>query len=202
MTTLPNHPVLYEINTWAWLNELSRQAGRPVTLGSVPNETWDALSAWGFDAVWLMGVWERSPAGIQIAMQNEGLVAEFQRALPDFTPEDVAGSPYCIRSYSVDEQIGGSKGLSAARRALSERGMGLVLDFVPNHVAPDHPWVNEHPEYFVLGDAADLRRAPAEFLLAGESVIARGRDPTSHPGPMWSSSTLSNRGCAKPSLPP
>ena len=177
MTNLPNHPVLYEINTWAWLNELSRQAGHPVTLGSVPGETWDALSAWGFDAVWLMGVWERSPAGIRIAMQNEGLVAEFHRALPDFTPEDVAGSPYCIRRYSVDEQLGGPKGLAAARQALSTRGIGLVLDFVPNHVAPDHPWVTEHPEYFVLGDAADLARAPAEFIQAGESVIARGRDP-------------------------
>ena len=183
MTNLPNHPVLYEINTWAWLNELSRQAGRPVTLGSVPDETWDALSAWGFDAVWLMGVWERSPAGIRIAMQNEGLVAEFRRALPDFTPEDVAGSPYCIRNYSVDERLGGPKGLAAARQALSERGMGLVLDFVPNHVAPDHPWVTAHPEYFVLGDTGDLARAPADFIQAGESVIARGRDPYFAPWP-------------------
>ena len=183
MTNLPNHPVLYEINTWAWLNELSLQAGRPVTLGSVPDETWDALSAWGFDAVWLMGVWERSPAGIRIAMQNEGLVAEFRRALPDFTPEDVAGSPYCIRNYSVDERLGGPKGLAAARQALSERGMGLVLDFVPNHVAPDHPWVTAHPEYFVLGDTGDLARAPADFIQAGESVIARGRDPYFAPWP-------------------
>ena len=26
-----------------------------------------------------------------------------------------------------------------------------MLDFVPNHMAPDHPWVDEHPDYFVPG---------------------------------------------------
>jgi glycosidase len=55
--------------------------------------------------------------------------------------------------------------------------MRLILDFVPNHVAPDHPWVFEHPEYFIRGDADDLRREPASFYEAGGKVFACGRDP-------------------------
>ena len=63
-----------------------------------------------------------------------------------------------------------------ARRSAA-RGVGLVLDFVPNHVAPDHPWATEHPEYFVRGTADDLARDPDGFLAVGDAVIARGRDP-------------------------
>lgn len=96
-----------------------------------------------------MGVWERSPAGIAIANQSSNLLDEFWRALPDFSPQDNVGSPYCIRHYMVDRHLGGPKGLAVARRELSNRGMNLILDFVPDHVAPDHPWVSKHPEYFI-----------------------------------------------------
>ena len=65
MGAWPNNPVIYEINALAWLNGLGRRLARPVTLASVPAAEWDALSALGFDAVWLMGVWERSPRGIE-----------------------------------------------------------------------------------------------------------------------------------------
>ena len=76
------HPFLYEINTWVWLEELG------VGLADVPSAEWDAIAALGFDAVWLMGVWERSPAGVEIALRNEGLVESFRRALPDLTRAD------------------------------------------------------------------------------------------------------------------
>jgi glycosidase len=139
-------PFIYELNTWVWLGELSRREGTAVDLGSVPEREWDAIAELGFDAVWLMGVWERSPAGIAIALANQPLVESFHGALPDFTADDVVGSPYCIRGYTVDTHLGGPAGLGAARAALAERGLGLVLDFVPNHVAPDHPWTETHPE--------------------------------------------------------
>jgi hypothetical protein len=59
----------------------------------------------------------------------------------------------------------------------------LVVDFVPNHVAPDHPWLTEHPEYFVQGNADDLAREAVAFLAVGDAVIARGRDPYFAPWP-------------------
>lgn len=180
---LLHHPVIYEINTWVWLTELRHRHGRAMTLETVPSDEWDAIAAWGVDAVWLMGVWERSREGIRIALENVDLVAEFERVLPDFTPADVVGSPYCVRRYEVDPWLGGRAGLASARAALTDRGIGLILDFVPNHVAPDHPWVAEHPSYFVRGDAADLARAPTAFFQAGDVVLARGRDPYFPPWP-------------------
>jgi hypothetical protein len=171
------HPFIYEINTWVWLDALSRREGSLVALAGVPERGWDAVAQLGFDAVWLMGVWERSPAGIAIALENEGLLESFRRALPDFVTEDVVGSPYCIRDYRVDAHLGGPEGLAAARAARAERGVGLILDFVPNHVAPDHPWTDAHPEYFVRGGDDDLERDPAAFVRVGGRVLANGRDP-------------------------
>ena len=177
MSGWPRYPTIYEINTWVWLSELSARAGTSVTLSSVPAAEWDALAAHGFDAVWLMGVWERSPAGIAIANRNNSLLDDFKRALPDFRPQDNVGSPYCVRRYVVDEHLGGPEGLAVARQELAKRGIRLILDFVPNHVAPDHPWVTEHPEYFVQGNLDDAKNDPASFLNLGGRVFACGRDP-------------------------
>ena len=176
-TGWPRHPVIYEINTWVWLHELSEQAQRPITLGNVPTAVWEAIAAYGFDAVWLMGVWERSPAGIAISLRNESLVGEFRRVLPDFHTEDNVGSAYCIRDYRVDAHLGGPEGLAQARGQLAERGVRLMLDFVPNHVAPDHDWATEHPEYFIQGSASELTERPGDFLRVDDHVLACGRDP-------------------------
>jgi hypothetical protein len=177
MSVWPRYPTLYEINTWVWLSELSLKTGTVVDLSSVPGTAWDAIARLGFDAVWFMGVWERSPAGIAIANQNMNLIADFRRALPDFKPEDNIGSPYCVRRYVVDTHLGGPEGLAIARRELAQRGMKLLLDFVPNHVAPDHPWVIEHPEYFLRGTARDARNDSASYIEVQGSYYACGRDP-------------------------
>jgi hypothetical protein len=154
-----------------------------VDLATVPDQEWDALAAQGFDAVWLMGVWERSPAGIAISLGNPGLLRDFERALGDFSPVDNVGSAYCVRRYVVDAHLGGPKGLASARRQLQKRGLRLILDFVPNHVATDHPWAQSHPEHFIQGNADDLRSAPSSFVELGGTVFACGRDPHF---PAWS----------------
>jgi len=145
MSHWPRYPTLYEINTWVWLSELRAKYAKHIDLRSVPPAEWDSIAALGFDAVWLMGVWERSPAGIAISNQNQQNVDDFRRALPDFRSEDNVGSPYCVRRYVVDSHLGGPEGLAQARRELASRGLNLILDFVPNHVASDHPWVFDHP---------------------------------------------------------
>ncbi len=173
----PAHPVIYELNTAAWLHDVSTRAGSAIALADVPAAEWDAVTPDGVDAVWLMGVWERSPAGVALALDSPEQVASFHAVLPDLTDADLIGSAYCIRRYEVDPRFGGRSGLAAARAALTERGVRLLVDFVPNHVAPDHPWLTEHPEYFVRGTAEDLAQDPAAYLAVGDAVIARGRDP-------------------------
>lgn len=173
----PQYPSIYEINTWVWLAELSLKYETPIDLASVPATEWDAIAAYDFDAVWFMGVWERSPAGIAIANQTQCLLDDFRRALPDFRLEDNVGSPYCVRRYVVDQHLGGPDGLAIARRELSHRGINLILDFVPNHVAPDHPWLSEHPEFFIRGTAEDLCNDPRSFADTCGCICACGRDP-------------------------
>jgi glycosidase len=177
------NPALYEINTWIWLSELTARNGRRIDLGSVPAAEWDRLTAFGVNAVWLMGVWERSPAARAIANQNQNLLHEFQRALPDFRPEDNVGSPYAVRRYMVDANLGGRDGLAVARKQLAERGMNLLLDFIPNHVAPDHPWTIQHPEYFIRGIEIEAERRPSDFFKSTNAVFARARDPYFPPWP-------------------
>ncbi len=183
MSNWPARPVIYEINTWVWLGELSRRHAQPITLANVPESVWDTLAGWNIDAVWLMGVWERSPEGRRIALANEQLMAGLRQTLPDLRPDDVLGSPFCVQRYEVDPHLGGREGLARAREALARRGIRLILDFVPNHVAPDHPWTAEHPEYFIQGSEEDLARAPADWLRVGPAIFARGRDPHLAPWP-------------------
>src|SRR5215831_8069780 len=106
MTGWPGQPVIYEVNTAIWLGELSRAAGRPLTLADVAPADWDAVTPAGVDAVWLMGVWERSPAGLVLTAANADLQASFAEALPDLRPADVIGSPYCVHRYVADALFG------------------------------------------------------------------------------------------------
>ncbi|WP_372350675.1 alpha-amylase [Streptomyces sp. KL116D] len=183
MSALPAQPVVHEVNTRVWLRETGGRTGRATGLGDVPKDVWDEITPSGVDAVWLMGVWERSPRGRDIALENAALRSAFTSAVADIDASDIAGSPYCIRRYEVDAALGGREGLLAARAELDRRGVGLLLDYVPNHVAPDSPWVTEHPSYFVRGDAEDVRRDPAGFFDTGRAVLARGRDPFFPPWP-------------------
>ncbi|MGO9753812.1 MAG: alpha-amylase family glycosyl hydrolase, partial [Solirubrobacteraceae bacterium] len=181
---LPARPTVYEINTAVWLQRLGRVRGAPLRLGEVPGSTWDALAALPVDAVWLMGVWERSPAGLRIALENPELDAGSRSALPDLRTEDVIGSPYCVRDYVVDSSFGGPEGLAEARAQLASRGVGLILDYVPNHVAPDHSWLAERRDCFIAGSEEELEQRPAEFIrAAGGAIVARGRDPYFPPWP-------------------
>lgn len=175
----PAHPLIYEINTWVWLRRLSSKYQRKITLANVPADEFAELAAWGFDALWLMGVWHRGRATRMSALNY---LHEYRQALPDVTQADVPGSAYAIRDYQVEHELGGREGLAIFRGQLRRLGVKLILDFVPNHVATDHRWTLEHPAYFVRGASEDIKRQPADYFTADSddgagAVIARGRDP-------------------------
>lgn len=177
MMHLPKNPLLYEIHTAAWLNRLSVIAGHKVDLSNIPNSEIDKLVDIGVNIVWLMGVWKRSPVAVQIDADNKQLQEHFQSVLPDFEPKDAIGSAYAVQDYVVDERFGGQAALADFREQLKNRGIGLMLDFVPNHVAIDHPWVTQYPDIFVRGTEHDLLDSPANFIRIDGKVFAKGRDP-------------------------
>jgi hypothetical protein len=178
---LPRYPSLYQINTRAWVTELSRALGRAARLDDVPDAELDRLAETGFDWVWFLSVWQTGLAGQRISRTNAGWRKEFQDTLADLREEDIAGSGFAITGYTVHQSLGGDAALARLRDRLRRRGLRLLLDFVPNHTGLDHPWVETHPEYYIPGTGQDLARAPQNYTRAkgkqGDLILAHGRDP-------------------------
>jgi glycosidase len=175
------HPLLFQINTRVWLTELSRGFARPATLDDIPDNELERLAEMGFDWVWFLSVWQTGRAAQQVSRSKPGWRHEFQETLPDLCEADIQGSGFAITGYTVHPSLGGDAALERLRKRLSKRGLRLLLDFVPNHMALDHPWVEQFPDYFVHGSEADLARAPQNYCRMqtprGPQVLAYGRDP-------------------------
>jgi hypothetical protein len=177
----PQYPSLYQINTRVWLTELSRGLRRPATLDDIPDAALDRLAKMGFDWVWFLSVWQTGLRGQQISRSNHEWQKEFEETLPDLREEDIAGSGFAITGYTVHQALGGDAALARLRERLRKRDLRLMLDFVPNHTGLDHPWVEDHPEYYIPGTELDLSKAPQNYTRAkrkaGDLLLAHGRDP-------------------------
>ncbi len=179
--------MLYQINTRVWLGERSQTLGRPATLDDVTTDDLEAIRELGFSAIWWLGIWQTGPKSRRIARTHPGLLSDYAHVLPEFTLDDVAGSPFAVAAYTVHADFGGDAALARLRQRMREVGLDLWLDFVPNHVGLDHDWVTTHPQYLVAGAADDVSKAPDNFLtldsLPLESTdkapryVAHGRDP-------------------------
>lgn len=174
----PHKPLVLELNARVWLQTLGQRRDKPLTLSQVPDAALDDVAGLGTDYLWLMGVWTRSPRGRELALQY---LPQYRAALPDIQAADVIGSPYAVHEWRVAPELGGRMALAGLRRRLRERGIGLILDYVPNHVACDHAWVYQHPDWFIQGGEAELAQRPDDFFAvatpSGRRVIAHGRDP-------------------------
>jgi hypothetical protein len=179
--TTPRYPSLYQINTRVWLTELSQTLGRPATLHDIPDAALDRLAGLGFDWVWFLSVWQTGPAAQQVSRSNPEWRREFHETLPDLREDDIPGSGFAITGYTVHASLGGDAALGRLRRRLKKRGLRLMLDFVPNHMGLGHPWVEDHPEYFIRGAELDLARAAQNYTWVkrkgGDLLLAHGRDP-------------------------
>lgn len=172
----PLYPSLYQVNTRVFLGELGRKLGRPATLDDWPDPELDRLVERGFDWLWPLGVWQTGELARALAPSMLDLNA-VRAALPDLSPADMVSSPFAVTSYTCNKEYGGDAALGRLRERLRKRGVRLLLDFVPNHTALDHPWVRLHPEYYIHGTDDDLHRQPQNYCRLEGKVIAYGRDP-------------------------
>jgi hypothetical protein len=143
--------LLYEVHTRQWLAELGAH-----TLVDIRDETIDAFAAIGVTHLWLMGIW---PTGPKSRREAFVLAQAYDDALPGWRDEDVAGSPYAIARYEVADEFGGDAALVDLRTRLAKRGIRVILDFVPNHVALDHAWVD------------------TDLVMHDRETIVHGKDP-------------------------
>ncbi len=143
--------------------------GRAATLDDIPDAELDRLAEMGFDWVWFLSVWQTGLAGQRISRSNPEWRREFQETLPDLCEEDIPGSGFAITGYTVHSNLGGDAALARLRERLRKRGLRLMLDFVPNHTGLDHPWVEDHPEYYIRGNRSGPRPSTAELHLGQAS---------------------------------
>lgn len=131
--------VLIAKNTYVWMDQLSKKYGRQINrLDQIPDEELDILASWGFTGLWLIGLWERSPASQRIK-QICG------------NPEAVA-SAYSIYDYVIAGDLGGDVALENLKDRAWQRGIRLSSDMVPNHMGIYSKWVIEHPDWFIQSD--------------------------------------------------
>lgn len=178
----PNYPLLYQINTRVYLHQIAADSGKSnATLDDIPDAFLDECKTMGFQWLWFLSVWKTGEKGRKVSLNHTEWKHEFEQTLPDLKKADIGGSGFAIAAYEVAENLGGNEALSRLRKRLHKRDMKLMLDFVPNHMGPDHPWVMEHPDYFIGGTTDDLMRAPQNFaqltIKRKKQVLAYGRDP-------------------------
>ncbi|HMJ81155.1 MAG TPA: alpha-amylase family glycosyl hydrolase, partial [Candidatus Dormibacteraeota bacterium] len=132
--------VLIAKNTHVWLHQLSRDHGRPIErLDQVPDEELARLAARGINALWLIGLWERSRASREIKQRMGN--------------PDAAASAYAVDRYAIAAELGGDEALDRLRERAATHGLRLASDMVPNHMGIDSEWVLDHPQRFVGLDA-------------------------------------------------
>lgn len=137
--------VMIAKHTYVWLDQLSRQYQRSVSrLDEIPEEELDRLARWGINALWLIGIWERSPAS-QMIKQRCG------------NPEALA-SAYSIYDYTVAERLGGSAAFDNLRERCRRHRIRLAVDMVPNHTGLVSRWIIEHPDWFIQTDQPPFSR--------------------------------------------
>ena len=175
------NPTLFQVNIRVLLTELSLKINRHTTLDDIPVSELEGWAKLGFDWIYLLSVWQTGEAGKQISRANPQWRREFEETLDDLEEQDIIGSGFAITEYVAADSIGGPEALKRFRQRISGYGMKLMLDFVPNHMAPDHAWVQDHPDYFIRGVEADINRAPENYTWVRrkheELILAFGRDP-------------------------
>lgn len=160
---------IYELNTRIFCRD------NECSVDTFPESFFESSEYGAADAIWLMGVWKPSIASRDIARSHTGLLGEYAKVLPDYSQDDIIGSPYAISEYTLNPVLGIPDSLSKMKKRLEEDGKKLILDFVPNHMAIDSEYIRENPDYFLKKE----NREPCHnsFLHSNGNRYYHGRDP-------------------------
>ncbi len=112
----------------------------------------DRIQAVGANVVWLMPI---HPIGV---VNRKGSL----------------GSPYAIKDYrAINPAYGTADDFRALVEAVHARRMKLILDWVPDHTSPDHPWVKEHPDFYFRNEKGEpsVPRDPTGKLTDWTDVV-------------------------------
>ena len=176
-----HYPLLYQVNARILLQQLTRDKGTRITLDDVPDSLLKQWAESGYEWIYLLGAWQTGTAGRRVSSTHEQWRMEYTEALPDLKDEDITGSCFAITGYKAHKEMGGNKALASFRERLHARGLKLMLDFIPNHTAIDHPWVKDHPGYYLEGNPKKLSEQPENYIEVdtgeGRLALAYGRDP-------------------------
>lgn len=162
----------------------ARNLGFP--LQDVPDSFFTDV-AQSFDLIYVLGIWEVGPIATQIAVDN---MLKWH-GLPR---EDVCGSCFAIKGYQVAQEFGGDVGLDLFVNKANKHGLGVILDFIPNHVGIDHPWVQNpapHQQNFIVSAANDISADDSRYfrIVGQQKPMAHGKDPYFPP---WSDTAQLN----------
>jgi glycosidase len=166
---MPN-VVLIAKSVLVWLDQLSGEYQREIDrLDQVPEEEIDRLASYGINALWLIGLWERSSASRRIKHIGGNPEAE--------------ASAYALYDYEIAGKLGGWQALHTLREKCARRNIRLASDMVPNHTGIDGRWVIEHPDWFIQLDrppfpgysftGEDLSRTPGTGLYLEDHYYDR-----------------------------
>lgn len=154
---------LLEITTRPFLYIISQKYSRQITkINQIPESEFDEWKNKGFDWIWMMGIWQIGEYGLNHDRTNPNRIKKYNQICPDWKPEDVIGSPYSIVSYTINPELGTEDDILWLRKELNQRGMKLMLDFVPNHTAFDSYEITKENKidfYVHFPDNVDIKEA-------------------------------------------
>jgi glycosidase len=143
---------------YVWLGQLSKTYGTEVhTLDEIPDAELDRLARWGFSGLWLIGIWERSPASQTIKRISGN--------------QDAISSAYSLYDYVIAGDLGGEWALDNLKKRCAARGIRLASDMVPNHTGLYSKWTLEHPDWFIQLDYPPY----PDYQFTGPDLSSDGR---------------------------
>ena len=120
------HAAIYQVN----VRQYSAEGTLKAAMADLPR-----LKAMGVDILWLMPL---QPIG---KLERKGTL----------------GSYYSIRDYTaVNPEFGTLADARAYVAAAHSLGMKVILDWVANHTAFDHPWTHEHKDWYKLDARGEI----------------------------------------------